>query len=148
VGVKTHYHQGRTQPCTGVLCDGCDAKRATRFEAYISLVLSPTNEHVIFALTENAAQQLKAAEQKHGHLRGLYLALKRMGSRPNGRLVAEAFTPKDPPEYMPATPPLRQLLLKIWRVPAPESEEPKPPYVKAAETMIRNHRASADVNET
>lgn len=117
IGSNTHFVQNRTIPCEGRdHCEHCAAGFTYRWHGWVSAVILPGLEHVLFEFTATASETLATYQDLHGSLRACRFQAFRANSRPNGRVVIQT-SPGDPNKIrLPDPPNVRKILCHIWNV--------------------------------
>jgi len=132
VGCNTHYASNRTVPCDGQgQCQWCANGYSHRWHGYVSAIMLPGLEHVLFECTATAADVFRNYYQLHDTLRACHFQATRPSKRPNGRVVI-ATRPGDPNKVrLPQPPDIRRILCHLWNV-RYDTEQPtgmdKPPF--------------------
>lgn len=144
IGVNTHFMGQRTLPCVGDDCPGCAAEKSKRWEGYLSVWTTAPSKHLIVALTPGAATQILDAAPDPNNLRGLFLTVERLGSKPNGQLRGNVEPANIEPGHLPPEPELLRHLYKIWGVddcllPDPNPRIAAPILDRAAQLDARNN---------
>lgn len=116
VGLFTHFWQKRTRPCTGPLCEPCQAGAEKRWHAWLGGWLPRINELCIFEMPAQAAMKLVKYREHHGTLRAARIFAYRPSMEPNGRVVllVDRWNKSEcdlPPEFD-----IREALGTIWGV--------------------------------
>lgn len=117
IGCNTHFVTNRTVPCEGRdSCGLCAQGYAYRWHGWVSAVILPGLEHVLFEFTATASETFRTYQDLHGSLRACRFAAFRASNRPNGRVVIQT-TPGDPNKVrLPDPPDVRRILCHIWNV--------------------------------
>lgn len=136
VGCSTHFVHHRTVPCEGPrTCPHCNEGHSWRWHGYVSAMLTPSLEHVLFEFTATASDAFKNYRLLHQRLRACRFRAYRPSKRNNGRVVIQT-SPGDPNLVrLPDPPDIRRLLCHIWNVQY-ELDQPtrmaRPPFQSVA----------------
>lgn len=115
VGAYTHWFNGRTTPCEAPdPCPACQEGRSARWHGYISALLLPHAEHVLWEFTAPLLEQIDAYIKQHGDLRRAKLLARRIKPYPTSRqtIWLRPGDAGDPP--LPPQPDIAKILLHIW----------------------------------
>jgi hypothetical protein len=86
VGTWTHFHQRRTIPCAGLPgCPLCLDGHPARWHGYLSAILLPHREHILWQYTAPLAHQITEYLAQTDTLRGSIITAKRVAPYPNAR---------------------------------------------------------------
>lgn len=117
VGCNTHYLKNRTIPCEGVdKCEACAQDHSWRWHGYVSAVITPGLEHVLFECTATASDTFSNYLQIYQNLRGCWFRAWRPSRRHNGRVVIECKTTDPAKTRLPDPPNIKAILCHIWNV--------------------------------
>jgi len=118
VGCETHFANNRTVPCEGPdACDLCTEGYSRRWHGYVSAVLHPSLEHVLFEFTAQASDTFKNYRLLHNTLRACLFKASRPSKRPNGRVIIHTSPGDEQRIRIPPPPDIRKILCHIWNVP-------------------------------
>lgn len=147
IGCYTHYHRGRTEPCTQDACDACAARTERRWHGWLGIRAIRSGACYILEVTAKASSPIDEYYRAHRTLRGAIMTLHRYPARPNGRVHATLTHPDAPPADLPACIDLQAQLLRMWSrstQPArPQIHEPPTPPGEL-EHERRKHRELND----
>lgn len=123
IGCKTHFYQGKTQPCENESCAAClDGVRWT-WHSYLSAYDHAAKLHFLFESTARATEAFVQYRDAHGLLRGCLFRAQRTQLRANARVYIET-KPADLEKYsLPDPPDLAKILGIIWNLPADVLEQ-------------------------
>ena len=114
LGLYTHFHNGRTQPCQDDNCPGCQANQSPRWHGYL-FVLAPKIRTIgILELTPAAVPNLDKFFREHRTLKGAELRCERIPKRANGRLFIAISESSYESKDLPTPPSLKKTLLNIF----------------------------------
>lgn len=132
VGCKTHFVGNRTIPCESPNCDPCDSGIAWRWHGYLLVILSPSQETVIFEMTAIASAAFADYYKRYGTTRGAAFKAQRVNGRHNGRVLIQAKPADLAKVNLPKAVPLQKLLCHIWNIPPNQvttpDTKPRPPF--------------------
>lgn len=120
VGTFTHFHHGRTTPCEGDSCEACHDGLPYRWHAYVSAYNPDSGLHFLFESTAQAAQHFVEYRDAVGNLRGCKFEAKRLGGKPNGRVLMRTRTADMSGLRLPLPPDLTKVLAILWNLPSPD----------------------------
>lgn len=120
--VDTHYHNGRTVPCTHPTCDACDAGRRMQEHVYVTVWNKENRHHFLFECTDFAALPFIKAQREKESIRGLYFVATRPDTKANARVAIRITALPDPDIALPAAVNVEQVLRAIWKKPTYEAE--------------------------
>lgn len=138
VGTFTHFFHGRTVPCDGDQCEPCHDGLPYRWHAYVSAYNPESGLHFLFESTAQAAQHFVEFRDSVGSLRGCKFEAKRLGGKPNGRVLMRTATAQLVNLRLPQPPDLIKVLAILWNLPSndltTEFREPekKTPWIAPA----------------
>jgi hypothetical protein len=112
--VATHW-VGRTQPCTWPNCQQCDKGEVPEIHSYIIVGNGKTFEKHLLELTAPPTAVLKEYQDKHGHVHGLGIELKRKNDKPNGPVHLTICTENLNLATFGLPPDMKPLLETLWR---------------------------------
>ena len=115
-GTGTHYYGGRTVPCLGSKCKACEDGASPRWYGYLPIWNSSNDRIAIAEVPDAAADEIDRYHARHNTLRGSILTLRRQGSRPNGRVVADVVPGSIDQSRLPSAVDVQQCLEKIWGI--------------------------------
>jgi len=117
IGCKTHFYQGKTQPCENETCKAClDGVRWT-WHSYLSAYDHAAKLHFLFESTARATEAFVQYREAHDVLRGCLFRAQRTQLRANARVYIET-RPADLEKYsLPNPPDLTKILAIIWNLP-------------------------------
>lgn len=116
-GVRTHYVEGRTQPCvddTRGYCDHCQESKP-RWYGYIAGLVPLVGRIALAELTFEAASNCPTLREIGTSLRGLHLKIERIGTNKRGRCVA-TFEPMRVRVNLPPPVDIPAALCAVWGV--------------------------------
>lgn len=89
-GVWTHWIGGRTQPCLGEVCECVNwpASKMQRWKGYCMAVQKEGFPLCLVEITPEAYRDCSELQDTTRSLRGSLLTLRRLGTKPNGKVVA------------------------------------------------------------
>jgi len=122
VGTNTHYYHNRTTPCEGQNCPICQEGYSWRWHGYLSCVDQSSHEHVLFEMTAQASDPLRAYRKQYGSLRGCLFKATRQANRYNGRVTIQTRPADLTDKTLPRGANLTAMLCHIWNIPLPEAE--------------------------
>lgn len=132
VGCETHFANNRTIPCEGPdVCAFCADGYSRRWHGYVSAIMNPSLEHVLFEFTAQASDTFKNYRLMHNTLRACVFKAARPSKKPNGRVIIHTAPGDEQRIRLPQPPNIRRLLCHIWNVPYnPEqpTRMPRPPF--------------------
>jgi len=114
IGTNTHFHRGRTRPCTKEDCPACGDGIPFRWHGYVSLWNPKTKEHVILELTARMAERIAEYRQTTGTLRGARLRCQRVNLSPNAKAMVEIGPENVEALRLPPPPDLVKCMATIW----------------------------------
>jgi hypothetical protein len=131
-GARTHYANNRTTPCTADdTCKLCREGYPWRWHGYVSAMLIPSLEHVLFEFTAPSSDAFANYHRIHNTLRACRFRASRPSKRHNGRVVIETRPDDEQRLRLPDPPNLQKILCHIWSV-RYDDQQPKgmcrPPY--------------------
>lgn len=116
VGCRTHWANGRTQPCLSTDCPWHAQGVPATWHGYIAGQESRTKERILFEFTDSAAARFIEAKARYGSLYGVKVSASRASQKPNGRVVI-GFGGKHPdPSSLPSEVAILPILARIWRL--------------------------------
>lgn len=135
--LSTHLHflGGRTLPCTGDPCPGCELQRRRIIEHYISLLVDTPRRHIILAITPGAALNLYDQAPDPHKLRGTIISATRAGKKMNGRVNIHVEEHTVPDSKLPPTPDVIRHLHQIWGI-TPEQMGTEHPLFAVRESLF------------
>lgn len=113
-GTGTHYYRGRTAACLGSKCEACKDGMKPRWYGYLAIWSPSTDRVAIAEITDAASDDVDRWFARHNTLRGAILTLKRQGSRPNGRILADVTAGTIDDSRLPDCPDIIRCLERIW----------------------------------
>lgn len=116
LGTATHFYHGRTLPCDSETCPACGEGLPWRWHGYISLYLPKAKQHILFELTAQACEPLKAYREANGSLRGCILLARRANAAPNARVLISTSTADQEEFPLPPEPCILDALSIIWNI--------------------------------
>jgi len=117
VGTNTHFVNNRTVPCEGAdNCPFCTDGHSRRWHGYVSCILVPNLEHVLFEFTAHASDTFKNYNDLHGTLRACRFRAFRPSKRHNGRVVIHTAPGDEAKVRLPEPPNIQRILCHIWNV--------------------------------
>lgn len=122
IGCPTHFYRHRTIPCEAPHCEACDSGFPWRWHGYLSAVDVKTNEHFLFEMTAQAAEDFKAYRERHLTLLGCLFQVHRLGDHRNGRVITQTKPADLTKIHLPAPPDLIKCLSHIWNLPTSDLE--------------------------
>lgn len=139
-GTYTHYQNGRTQPCMGQSCKGCESALPTRWHGWLIVLNESTDEKQILEVTEGPGETLAAFFSEHRTLRGLRIMMSRPSGKVNGRVHLLRGDQITNHAELQKCPELQRVLLKIWGLdgdkglglvgaPAPTGDSPNQQFI-------------------
>lgn len=115
-GCRTHWANGRTQPCMAVDCPWHAAGIASVWHGYLPSLDPRTAEHILFEFTDTAAVRFIEAKKRYGTLYGVKFSVSRASQKPNGRVVVNFGGKVPDPGSLLAEPAVLPILARIWRL--------------------------------
>lgn len=114
-GVKTHWTNGRTKPCIGLIhaCECCLAGMATRLKGYLAVCRDGHFIPFILEVTSKAFEREMGLCMTSG-MRGLWFDATRVGKQPNSPLSIRIVHDRQPPRNLPAAPNVPEILCRVW----------------------------------
>ena len=122
VGCPTHFYRHRTIPCEQPNCEACAAGHPWRWHGYLTAIDVKTNEHFLFEMTAQAAENFTQYESRHSTLLGCLFEASRLGDHQNGRVLLRCKPADLSKVNLPSAPDLIMCLCHIWNIPRPELE--------------------------
>jgi hypothetical protein len=131
-GCPTHFTKNRTIPCEGQdNCQACAAGISWRWHGYVSCILSPGLEHVLFEFTAAASDTFKTYFAMNGTMRACKFTAHRPSGKTNGRIAIACTRMDEQTLRIPEPPDLRRLLCHLWNIPytmVDDDEIHRPPF--------------------
>lgn len=146
IGCPTHFYRHRTIPCETPNCEACDSGFPWRWHGYVSAIDVKTNEHFIFEMTAQAAEDFKAYRERHLTLLGCLFHVTRLGDHRNGRVITRTKPADLTKMNLPAAPDLMKCLCHIWNIPTTETALDG--YTKDVPRVMVNRRPNGPLNPT
>jgi len=117
VGCATHFIKNRTVPCEGQdTCQACHEGFSWRWHGYVSCILTPGYEHVLFEYTATASDTFRQYYTINATLRACIFVAQRPSGRANGRAVIHCTRADEAQLRLPDPPDIRRILCHIWNV--------------------------------
>lgn len=115
LGVKTHWINGRTQPCLGAAggCEGCKVGMSIRKKGYLCVWGGLGGKVSLLEITPKAFD-FEAKLYYSSGLRGMMYRAKRMGSDPKSALRVELSDTAHCPHALPDEVDVQEVLCRIW----------------------------------
>lgn len=115
LGVKTHWVNGRTQPCLGMVngCEGCKVGLSIRKKGYLCVWGGAAGSVSLLEITPTAFDFEPKLYYSSG-LRGMLLRAKRMGNDPKSALRIEMSDTAHCPHELPPSCDVQEVLCRIW----------------------------------
>lgn len=113
-GARTHYYNGRTQPCNPKDCEACNKNMASRWHGWIFAQDLKTLEVFIFEFPPAAGEALDHKFSQLRTLRGVHFKCHRIGGKANGRVVIQFGEQDQDREALPRVPSMEPILCSIW----------------------------------
>ncbi len=120
IGCPTHFYHYRTVPCEAPDCEACQAGQPWRWHGYVSAIDQATNEHILFEMTAQAAENFTGYHERHGTLIGCLFEAKRLSQHTNGRVLIRCKPTDLANVHMPPAPNMINALSHIWNIPTPQ----------------------------
>lgn len=116
VCAPTHWIQGRTMPCTGNNCEGCQHAVQMRLKLYL-FVMGPKSRTVVcFESSDNPKRNYEDFLRMNGTMRGALLTCRRASAKKNGRVLVEFSAGNVAEALLPVEDRLKEYLERLWRV--------------------------------
>jgi len=125
IGCHLHYWRGRSTPCQGENCEACADGQIPRWRGYLIVMNPKGDEKIMMEITAAAVPPIDVYFSEHGTLRNALLYLKRVGMKPNGKLLSKIETSARTLASLPAEPNLSNLLLRMWGMNTAEKNSPE-----------------------
>lgn len=119
IGIRTHFYDKRTFPCTKHLggCDGCTGfRRRSEWNGYFAVIHNPTRDKVIFAVSEYGISMCPHLTRDGFVLRGSFAIVQRKGESESGAYRL-GFTDNPYPKTLPDCPDVAASLARMWKLP-------------------------------
>jgi len=131
-GCPTHYVSARTIPCEAPNCDPCNNGIGWRWHGYLLVLLSSTQETVIFEMTAKASKAFSQYYKRYGTTRGCFFKAQRINDRPNGRVLIVAKPSDLSKVNLPPELDVKKLLCHVWNIAPNQAITPeyktRPPF--------------------
>jgi hypothetical protein len=115
LGTNTHYWKGRTTPCEPDNCEACAEGAGYRWHGYFAGLRQSDRLHGLYEVPAAAAAALHDFAQKVGTLRGCLAVFRRLGNRPNGRLLVTTQPYDLKAIELPPPPDVAKIMAHIWQ---------------------------------
>ncbi len=120
-GIRLHYWNRRSRPCTGpATCPVC-RQQVSRWNGYLLAVRCSDESHVVWEFTPAIHDDLAAAREKYGTLRGLQVRITRKDKRENGRLQFSEYGQTPGLATLPPAQDIVPIIFRIWGLPCPDA---------------------------